>query len=137
VTLSMKEQKRVVVVTHFEAGRVRGAEAAEMLGLSLRQLRRVVAAYRKEGAAGLAHGNRGRPSSRAIDAQVREEILSLARTVYQDYNDVHFTEKLEEKHNIEVSRSTVRRLRRSIGQGNPRKRRPPAHRTPRHRSGLV
>jgi transposase len=133
VTLSMKEQKRVTVVVRFEAGLLRGAEAAEAVGLSLRQFRRVVAAYRKEGVAGLAHGNRGRPSCRAVDPQVREEILRLAGARYQDYNDVQFTEKLEEKHGIRVSRSTLRRLRRSIGQGSPRKRRPPLHRSRRDR----
>ena len=133
VTLSMKELKRVALVERFEARLMRGAEAAEAMGLSLRQFRRIAAAYRKEGAPGLAHGNRGRPSSRALEPQVREEILALARTTYEDYNDVQFTEKLEEKHGIRVSRSTVRRLRRSIGQGSPRKRRPPLHRSRRDR----
>ena len=57
VILSMKELKRLKVVTEIEAGRITGSEAARVLGLSLRQVRRIVAAYRKEGAASLAHGN--------------------------------------------------------------------------------
>jgi len=57
----------------------------------------------------------------------------LARGEYSDYNDTHFTEKLAEAHGIKLSRSTVRRLRRAIGQGSPRKRRAPRHRKRRER----
>jgi transposase len=140
VTLTVREQKRLKVITEMEAGRMTGREAAEMLGLSLRQVRRLVAAYRKEGAAGLAHGNRGRPSPHRTPEEVREYILKLAVGTYQDYNDSHFTEKLAEQHDLHVSRSTVRRLRRSIGQGSPRKRRAPRHRSKRERyvqSGML
>ena len=52
--MSVKEQKRLVVVLEVEAGRMIGREAAEVLGLSLRQVRRLIAAYQREGAAGLA-----------------------------------------------------------------------------------
>lgn len=140
VTLTVKEQKRLKVITEMEAGRMTGREGAEMLGLSLRQVRRLIAVYRKEGAAGLAHGNRGRPSPRRTPEEVRGYILKLAREVYHDYNDTHFAEKLAEQHNLYVSRSTVRRLRRSIGQGSPRKRRAPRHRSRRERyvqSGML
>ena len=129
----MREQKRLKVITEVDAGRLTGRVAAELLGLSLRQTRRVIAAYRKEGAAGLAHGNRDKVSPRRVPDAVRKRILELARSTYIDYNDCHFTEKLEEVHKIKVSRSTVRRLRRSIGQGSPRKRRSPPHRKRRER----
>jgi len=133
VTLSVKEQKRLKVITEVDAGRLTGRVAAQLLGLSLRQTRRVIAAYRKEGAAGLAHGNRGKVSPRRLPDAVRKRILELSKSTYIDYNDCHFTEKLEEVHKIKISRSTVRRLRRSIGQGSPRKRRAPPHRKRRER----
>ena len=123
-------------MTEIEPGRVTGRGGAEVLGLSLRQVRRTVAAHRKEGAAGLAHGNRGRTSSRKTPAAMHSEILDLARNRYSDHNDTLFTEKLEKLHDIEVSRSTVRRSRRSIAQGSPSKRRPPRHRTHRERHPL-
>ena len=140
----MKEQKRLKVITEVDAGRLTGRVAAELLGLSLRQTRRVIAAYRKEGAAlacyvpgqaGLAHGNRGRLSARRIPEAIRKEILELVRSRYQDYNDTHFTEKLEELHDIKVSRSTVRRLRRSIGQGSPQGAEPAAPESPQGQGG--
>jgi transposase len=136
VTLTVKEQKRLKVIIELDAGRMKAREAAEMLDLSVRQVRRLVAAYRKEGAAALAHGNRGRRSVHRISEEVRDRILELARGPYHDYNDTHFAEKLGEQHGILVSRSTVRRLRRSIGQGSPRKRRPPRHRSRRERYPL-
>jgi transposase len=136
VTLTVEEQKRLKVIMEVDAGRMKAREAAEMLGLSLRHVRRLVAAYRKEGAASFAHGNRGRRSVHRISEEVRDRILELARGPYHDYNDTHFAEKLVEQHGILVSRSTVRRLRRSIGQGSPRKRRPPRHRSRRERYPL-
>lgn len=133
VTLTVKEQKRLKVITEVDAGRIKAAEAAVLVGLSLRQVRRLVAAYRKEGAAGLAHGNRGRPPVNKTPQEIRYRIMELTRGPYHDYNDTHLTEKLREEHGIPVSRSYVRRLRRSIGQGSPRKRRSPRHRSWRQR----
>jgi len=129
VTLTVKEQARLKVITEMDAGRVKGRQAAAVLRLSVRHVRRLLAGYREQGAAALAHGNRGRASPRRTPEEVAQRIIELARTTYADYNDSHFTEKLAEKHDIHVSRSTVRRLRRSIGQGSPRKRRAPHHRS--------
>jgi len=67
VTLNRKEQKRLMVLNQVEVGWMRGREAAEVLGLSLRHVRRILAAYRKEGAAALAHGNRGRKPHHALE----------------------------------------------------------------------
>jgi len=60
VILNKKEQRRLVVFTQVETGRMRGWEAAEVLTLSLRHVRRLLAAYRKETAQALEHGNRGK-----------------------------------------------------------------------------
>lgn len=133
VTLNMKEQKRLVVINGLETGKLELEEAATAMKLCVRQVKRLRAAYRQKGAAALAHGNRGRPSPRRIPEAVRERILELARTTYQDYNDQHFTEKLAEEHGIRVSRSTVRTLRRQAGLASPRKRRPSRHRQRRQR----
>ena len=131
--LTVKEQKRLRVVVEVDAGRLREESAAELLGLSERQVWRLLAALREGGAAGLAHGNRGREPINKLPAEVRERIVGLARELYADYNDSHFTEKLAAQHGIEVSRSTLRRVRRSIGQGSPRKCRRPRHRKRRER----
>jgi transposase len=133
VTLNGNEQKRVQVLNEVNAGRMTGREAAEMLGLSLRQARRLLASYRQEGVGGLAHGNRGRQPVNRLGRAVTEEIIRLARGEYVDFNDTHFTEELAERHEIDVSVPTVRRLRREAGLGSPRKRRAPRHRRRRER----
>ena len=135
VTLTMKEQHKLKMVIDYEAGKVRAQRAAELLGISKRQFRRLVAAYRQRGIAAMAHGNRGRVPVNRISEQVRQEIVRLARSSYQDYNDCHFTEELVEQADpIVVSRSTLRRIRRAVGQGSPKKRRAPRYRSRRERS---
>jgi transposase len=134
VTLTMKEQHKLKMVIDYEVGKVHAQRAAELLGISKRQFRRLVAAYRQRGIAAMAHGNRGRTPANRISEGVRQEILRLAKETYQDYNDCHFTEELaEQPEPIVVSRSTLRRIRRAAGQGSPRKRRAPEYRSRRER----
>jgi len=134
VTLTMREQHKLKMVIDYEAGKVHAQRAAELLGISKRQFRRLVAAYRQRGIAAMAHGNRGKVPANRISEQVRQEILRLAKETYQDYNDCHFTEELaEQPEPIVVSRSTLRRIRRAAGQGSPRKRRAPEYRSRRER----
>jgi len=134
VTLTMKEQHKLKMVIDYEAGKIGAQRAAELLGISKRQFRRLVAAYRQRGIGALADGNRGRSPANRISEAVRQEILRLAKESYRDYNDCHFTEELaEQAEPIVVSRSTLRRIRRAAGQGSPRKRRAPEYRGRRER----
>lgn len=134
VILTMKEQHKLNMIVGYETGKVSAQRAAELLGVTKRHFRRMVAAYRKRGFVALAHGNRGRTPANRISEEVRQEILRLAKETYQDYNDCHFTEELAEQPKpIVVSRSTLRRIRRAAGQGSPRKRRAPRYRSRRER----
>jgi len=133
VTFSMDEIKRLEVVQQIESKQLTGKQAARRLRLSERQVRRLIARYRGQGAPGLVHGNRGRVANNRIAEEFRVLVLELAENGYRDYNDSHFTEELEEKYGIEISRSTVRRIRREAGLSSPRKRRPPRHRKRRER----
>ncbi len=133
VTLTVREQKRLFVTTEVLAGRWSASQAAEKLEVSLRQMRRLLAAYRRDGPSGLVHGNRGRPSPRRIPPQIRDNVLTLAWNTYPDYNDHHLTDVLAEDHGIQLSRSSVRRLRREAGLTSPRKKRAPRHRSWRER----
>lgn len=133
VTFSMNEIRRLYVMQQIADQQLTGPQAAEHLGLSLRQIRRLIAKYRDQGAPGLVHGNRGRTPNNRIEEAVRARIWELAEEQYKDYNDSHFTEELAEEHGLEVSRSSVRRIRRQNGQPSPRKRRSPRHRSRRVR----
>ncbi|MGH8337447.1 MAG: ISNCY family transposase, partial [Gammaproteobacteria bacterium] len=101
--------------------------------LSVRQVKRLKKRLREDGAAALAHANRGRPSHRRLPDKTRQAILRLARSKYLGFNDHHLAEKLAEVEGFPLSRETLRRLLRKEGLGSPRKRRPPAHRQRRPR----
>ena len=134
VTFTLTERKRIHVLQELNAKRLTAREAAEQLGLTLRHVRRLLHRYRVEGEVSLAHGNRGQASPKRLDERTRAKILKLAQTEYADYNDCHLTEKLNgTPYELDVSRSTVRRVRRAAGLGSPRKRRAPQHRQRRAR----
>ena len=136
VTLTIKELKRLKVLQEIAAGRMTTSEGAEALELSVRQVRRLKKAYRERGAEGLVHGNRGKASTQRTPEAIGKRVVELANKEYKDYNDQHFTEELEERHGIRLSRSTVRRIRRAAGLGSPRKRRAPRHRARRERRAM-
>ena len=133
VTLNKKEQNRLIVLNQVERGVVTAREAAEVLCLSLRHIRRILAAYRKEGAQALAHGNRGRKPYNTLDGNLKKQIVELAQSIYAGCNTQHFTELLAERESIALSRSSVRLVLLGAGIKSPRKRKPPKHRSRRER----
>jgi transposase len=133
ITLTRSEQRRLLVLNHLQSGALLNPEAASLLGLSVRQVRRLRRRYEQEGAAALAHGNRGRRPSHALDPQVAAQVVELAKTKYPGFNQHHFTEMLAEQEHLELSVSTVRRVLSAAGIVAPRKRRPPHYRRRRDR----
>jgi transposase len=123
----------VVVLNRVLVGDLTAAAAAAALERSVRQVRRMLAAYRKEGAAALVHGNRGRTPAHALPAGLGHHVVQLARVKYPGRNDTHLSEVLAAEEGIVLSRSTVRRVRLTAGLARPRHRRPPAHRRRRER----
>lgn len=133
VSLNQKEQQRVMVLNRVECGELLGREGATLIELSLRQTRRLLAAYRKEGVAALAHGNRGRCPVRALPEETKEQVIALARGRYAGCNHHHLTELLAEREGIVLSRSSVWRVLTTAGVKSPRRHRPPSHRCRRER----
>jgi transposase len=97
VTLNDKEQNRLEVLNLTIRDKISRKQAADILDLSLRHTKRLVAAYRKEGAAALAHSNRGRKPYHALNESLKTGVITLARTKYIGFNFSHFTDLLEEK----------------------------------------
>ena len=133
MTLTPEEGRRLHVLTLLEGTRITVTQAAEALGLTLRQLRRLRGALRREGPAALIHGNRGRPASNRLPESLRAQIVTLARGRYAGLNDHHLSEKLTTVEGLTVSRVTIRRVLRAAGVVSPRRRRPPRHRSRRPR----
>ena len=131
--MTQKEQTRLQVLNSLLAEQMTTEQAATLMGVSERHSRRMLAAYRKEGAAALAHGNRGRRPANATPETMRTDIVHLARTRYAGVNHTHLSELLGEREGIEIGRSTLRRILTEAGEMSPRRRRPPKHRVRRQR----
>ena len=124
IVLNSAEQRRVLVLNQLEAGVLSPAQAGQLLGLGERQLRRLRARYRQEGAGALAHGNRGKRPVNAVEVGLARRVVELATTTYQGFNQQHLTEMLAEREGLHLSRPTVHRLLKAAGVPAPRKRRP-------------
>ena len=133
LTLTLQEQSRLQVLNLVLEKQMGVGEAAYLLGLSERHTWRILATYRREGAAALGHGNRGRRSANAIPEGLKQRVAMLARTRYAGFNHTHMTEMLEEREGITLARSTVRQILVGTGLTSPRHRRPPRHRLRRER----
>jgi len=133
MTLTPEEARRIHVLTLLEGKRITPTQAAEALGLTHRQVRRLRVRLRREGPEGLVHGNRGRPAPNQLPEPLSRQIVALARGQYAGLNDHHLTEKLTAVEGLVVSRATVQRVLRAAGVVSPRRRRPPRHRQRRPR----
>jgi len=133
ITLSQRQLQRVRVMSLVEAGKITLKEAADKIGRSYRQAKRIWKGVKEEGVKGVLHGNTGKPSNYRTPGEVQKKILQLSRERYGEFNDTHFTEKLLEQEGVELSRETVRKMRREAGIEPKRKRRPNQHRKRRER----
>ena len=133
--MNRKEQQRIIVLNRVESRELTAAQAGELMGLSVRQVRRLLAAYRREGVVAIAHGNRGRRPPHTVSEAVRERVVALAAGPYDGANHTHLSELMAEREGLFLflSRSTVRRVLLQAGIKTPRRRRAPKHRRRRER----
>ena len=131
--MSQKELQRIKVIENAVQGRLTVDEAAQLLQLSERQVKRLKSAYEQEDAGWVHHGNAGREPVNALDESLRQRVLDLARGKYAGFNDSHLHEKLTKGEGLHLSRPSVRRILRAAGLGSPQKRRPSKYRSRRER----
>jgi len=128
--MTKKELVRVHVIKSLIEDKMTSRDAAEVLSLSERQIKRLKAGVKKDGEVFVIHKNRGRKPKHTIPGEIREEIVSLARNKYKGVNYTHLAELLREEEGITVSQSSVSRILKAKGIKSPRKHRPPKpHRT--------
>ncbi len=138
--MSSREVKRVQIIQQVLEGRLRQVQAAALLALSVRQIRRLQGRVQAEGAKGLSHRGRGRPSNRRLATRVQQRALRLYQTRYADFGPTLAAEKLAERDGLTVSVETLRTWLKAAKVAYPQRRRRP-HRQwrPRrsHRGELV
>ena len=109
VRLSVKERGRLDILKKVEEGSLSRRKGAELLGLSYRQMLRIVQRHELEGPSGVGHRLRDRESNRRIDGWRRERILELYRTRYSDFGPTLAVEYLESEDGECVGVETLRR----------------------------
>jgi transposase len=109
IVMSIGEVRRLKAVESSIDGHVTQKTVAAILGLSERQVRRLVRAVRERGDRGIIHALRGRRSNRRISEEVRGRVLSLYQARYPDFGPTLATEKLLECEGIKISDETLRK----------------------------
>jgi transposase len=110
VSMSPHELSRAEVMQHLKAKRMTQRQAAEQLGLTVRQVKRLWRAYRTGGAKALVSKQRGRPSNHQLDPKVKQKARALIQARYADFGPTLTHEKLTEVHQLSLSPETVRRI---------------------------
>lgn len=106
----MKETERIAIMNNLVEKRIKQKHASSQLGISVRQVRRMVKRYKQNGLAGLTHQSRGQVSNRAMDSFKRDQIVLLIKQQYSDFGPTLASEKLLEIQGISVSAEKVRLL---------------------------
>jgi len=103
VELRMNEKEKYDVIKELVDHNGNKERASLKLGITKRQVNRLIIKYKENGKSGFVHGNRGHIPTKALDKSVSEDIILLYKTKYQDWNFNHFKEFLEKKEGIKVS----------------------------------
>ena len=133
--LSEMEAMKFRLAYEIIAKRLKKKHMAAELGLSIRQVGRLIKKVKRDGANGLIHGLVGKKGNRALSEEKEISILDLWKYKYMkyDFNFSHFTNKLNEVEKITVSKEKVRKLLRARGYESPCKREQQKHRSKRER----
>ena len=121
--MNAQERERSAVIRRVAVGELRQSRCGELLGLSVRQVKRLVAVYRRCGDRGLVSSRRGRPSNHQLPAGQERAIMAALRERYADFGATLAAEKLKEHEGIKVSVETVRQIQVRLGLWRPKRRR--------------
>jgi transposase len=108
IAMSQEDLKRLAVIHKVIDKRVTQVEAAGILDLSDRQIRRIAIRVSEDGDKGVIHQSRGQPSHNAKDLRIKKRALNLCRGIYEGFGPTLASEKLFERDKIEISRETLR-----------------------------
>jgi len=115
VVMSKRELNRLDVLARLDSDRLTARAAAELMTITPRQAYRLLRRYRDGGASAVANQRRGRPSNNRLPDVVRDHAIALVRECYADFGPTFAAEKLAERHDLKVSRETLRSWMRQAG----------------------
>lgn len=126
LTMSKREINRLEVMQRLKDKRLSQKEVAQLLGNSIRQVKRLWKAYRIQGAKGLINARRGKPSNNRLDARIVQQALDLIKEKYTDFGPTLAHEKLTEVHGLMLSDESVRRIMIEEGIWKPKRAKVPS-----------
>jgi len=128
LTMSKQEITRLEIMQRLKDKRLIQKEAARMLGISIRQVKRLYRAYRAKGAEGLVSRRRGKPSNHRMDPGTVQKAIDLIYERYRDFGPTLAHEKLVEVHGLKISDESVRQIMITEGVWKPKRaKKPPVH----------
>ena len=110
LSMSKKEISRLEVMYRLREKRLSQKQAGQIMGLSVRQIKRLWQKFQKQGAKGLVSKRRNKPSNNRLDAGLVQEVVDLIYTKYRDFGPTLAHEKLTEIHRLQLSRESVRKI---------------------------
>ena len=137
VTMTMRELDRLKCIQGLIDGQLKQHSVATRLGLTTRQVRRLVRQYQRQGPVGLVSKLRNRPSNRRPKSDVAEHACGILRSTYADFGPTLAAEKLRERHGVDLAVETVRSLMVAGGLWLPRRLRAPRIQQPRNRRACL
>lgn len=128
-TLTEKELHTLDIITKVVNQEMKSGLAGKLLGISSRQVRRLRQKVTEKGVIAIPHGLKGRKSNHRIATQTKKEVLRLIEANYSDFKPTFATEKLAERHGINVSPETIRLWMTEKKLWKPRKQKHPTYRS--------
>lgn len=110
ITMSKKEVNRIPVLTKLIERRIDNKTAAKIIGISIRQIKRIKKRFKKDRAAGLIHKGRNQPGHNRLPEEIAEKATKILTEHYADFKPTMASEKLAENHEIKLSKETVRQI---------------------------
>ena len=121
ITMSIKETERITILEKLKRKELKQKKAAHLLDISVRQVRRLLKAYRKGGAKGITHKLRGLPGNKHVDQTVLNHAVSVFSTTYADFTITLAHEKLVQYHGFLYGRETLRTALMAVGFWHPKR----------------
>ena len=137
VTFAMRDLDRLKCIQAVVDGDLKPIRAADRLGLTTRQVRRLARRYAAAGPVGLISKRFGRPSNNRTDDGLADAAIRILRSTYADFGPTLATEKLRTQHGIDLAKETVRQMQIATGLWVPRKHRLPKVQQPRLRRACL
>jgi transposase len=109
MTMSCKEERRLNILRKVEDKQFTQKRAAQLLSISDRQVRNLLHSLKESGAEGIISKKRGRMRNRVFPAAIKQAVLKLVQEHYSDFSPTFACEKLEEYHDIRISKETLRK----------------------------